>query len=186
MEGPLAMEVPLAREVPLAMEVPPARAVPPAMEGPPAMAVPPAMVGPRAMEVPRAMEGPRAMAVPRARDPGRTICDQRKAQATDHDRCVDAAAALAHSTTVSYAERGTGPVPEPQAVIDALRTYLDLQTIFWLAQRVLCLLASEADSERAVGQMRRALGDYASQMADDTLRRRVQMAMSQTMQGTEG
>jgi hypothetical protein len=32
----------------------------------------------------------------------------------------------------------------------------------WLAQRVLCLPASEAGSERAVGQMRRALGDYAS------------------------
>jgi hypothetical protein len=33
--------------------------------------------------------------------------------------------------------------------------------------------------------MRRALGDYAAQMADDTLRRCVQMAMSQTMQASE-
>jgi hypothetical protein len=58
--------------------------------------------------------------------------------------------------------------------------------LLWLAQRVLCLPPSEADSERAGGQMRRALSDYASQMADDTLRRRVQMAMSETMQGAEG
>jgi hypothetical protein len=57
--------------------------------------------------------------------------------------------------------------------------------LLWRAQPVLCLPASEADSECAVGQMRRALGDYASQKADDTLRRRVQMAMSQTMKGTE-
>jgi hypothetical protein len=58
--------------------------------------------------------------------------------------------------------------------------------LLWLAQRVRCLPASEADSERAVGAMQRALGDYGSQMADDTLRRRAQMAMSQTIQGAEG
>jgi hypothetical protein len=58
--------------------------------------------------------------------------------------------------------------------------------LLWLAQRVLCLPASEADSERAGGQMRGALGDYAPQMADDTLRRCVQMAMSQTLQGAAG
>jgi hypothetical protein len=46
----------------------------------------------------------------------------------DYSRCVEAAAALAYSTTVSYAERGTGPVPEPQAVVDALRTGLDPRT----------------------------------------------------------
>ena len=50
--------------------------------------------------------------------------------------------------------------------------------LLWLAQRVLCLPASEAHSERTVGQVRRTLGDYSSRMADDTLRRRVQMAMS--------
>jgi hypothetical protein len=34
--------------------------------------------------------------------------------------------------------------------------------------------------------MRRALGDDASQMAEDTFQRRVQMAMSQKMQAAEG
>jgi hypothetical protein len=34
--------------------------------------------------------------------------------------------------------------------------------------------------------MRRALGDYASQIAGDTLRSRVQMVMSLTMQVAEG
>jgi hypothetical protein len=50
-------------------------------------------------------------------------------QATDYKRCVEAVATLAYSTTGSYAERGTGPVPEPQAVVDALRIWLDPQTI---------------------------------------------------------
>jgi hypothetical protein len=54
---------------------------------------------------------------------------QLNAHANDRGRCVEAAAALAHSTTVSYAERGTGPVPEPQAVVDALRTWLRPRTI---------------------------------------------------------
>jgi hypothetical protein len=78
-------------------------------------------------------------------------------------------------------------VSEPQAVVDALRTWLKPHTtghftrtlidgplaadhlemwdilareydrgvpLLWLAQRVVCLPASEADSERAVGQMR--------------------------------
>jgi hypothetical protein len=34
--------------------------------------------------------------------------------------------------------------------------------------------------------MRRTLGDHASETAGDALRRRVQMAMSQTMQRAEG
>jgi hypothetical protein len=151
-------------------------------------------------------------------EPGE-VRDELSAQAMDCSRCVGTAAALAYSTTVSYAERGTGTGPEPQAVVDALRTWLDPQTIghfprtlvdgllaadhleMWsilageydwgvpllrFAQRVLCLPASEADSECIVGQMRRALGDYGSQMAYDTLRRRVQLEMSQTMQGAEG
>jgi hypothetical protein len=57
------------------------------------------------------------------------------------------------------------------------------------ARCVLCLPANEADSERAVGEMRRTLGDYVSQtshMADGTARRRVQMAKSQTIQGAQG
>jgi hypothetical protein len=122
-------------------------------------------------------------------------------------------------TTVSYAQRGTGRVSEPQAVVDELRTWLDPQTIghfprtlmerllaadhleMWstlaweydwgvpatLARSAGALPASERSGlGRAVGQGRRALGDYASQMADDTLRRRAQMAMSQTMQAAEG
>jgi hypothetical protein len=122
------------------------------------------------------------------------VRDELNARAVDYSRCVEAVAALAYSTAVSYAGRGTGTVPESQAVVDALRTWLDPQTnghfprmlierllaadhlemwstlargydwgvpLLWLAQRVLCLPASEADSERAVGQMRRALGDDA-------------------------
>jgi hypothetical protein len=51
------------------------------------------------------------------------------------------------------------------------------EPLLWLAQRVLCLPASEAQSERTVGQVRRTLGDYASRMSDETLLQRVQMAM---------
>jgi hypothetical protein len=47
---------------------------------------------------------------------------QVKVQTMDYSRCVEAAAALAFSTTVSYVERETGPVLEPQAVVDAFRT----------------------------------------------------------------
>jgi hypothetical protein len=131
------------------------------------------------------------------------VRDELNAQAKGYSRCVEAVAALAYSTTVSYAERGIGAVPGPQAVVDALRIWLDPQRIghfprtlierllaadhlemwsilarecdwgvplLWLAQRVVYLPASEADSERAVGQMRRALGDYAAPVADDTPR----------------
>jgi hypothetical protein len=57
------------------------------------------------------------------------VRDELNAQAMDYSRCVEAVAALADSTTVSYARRGTGPVPEAQAVVDALRIWLDPQTI---------------------------------------------------------
>jgi hypothetical protein len=57
------------------------------------------------------------------------VREQPNAQAMDYNRCVEAVAALACSTTVSYAERGTGRVPKPQAVVDALRTWLDVQTL---------------------------------------------------------
>jgi hypothetical protein len=49
--------------------------------------------------------------------------------------CVEAVAALAYSTTVSYAERGTGPVPEPHAVVDAHRTWLDPRMIGYFPGR---------------------------------------------------
>jgi hypothetical protein len=38
--------------------------------------------------------------------------------------------------------------------------------LLWLAQRVLCLPASEAQSEGTVGQVRRTLGDYADERRD--------------------
>jgi hypothetical protein len=37
------------------------------------------------------------------------VCDERDAWTIDCCRCVEAVAALAYWTTVSYAERGTGP-----------------------------------------------------------------------------
>jgi hypothetical protein len=57
--------------------------------------------------------------------------------------------------------------------------------LLWLAQQVLCLPAGEADAEGALGGLR-TLGDYASQMAADTILRRVHMALSQTNQGAHG
>jgi hypothetical protein len=54
---------------------------------------------------------------------------QLNAHANDCGRRVDAAAPLACSTTVSYAEHGTRPVPKPQAVVDVLRTWLRPRTI---------------------------------------------------------
>jgi hypothetical protein len=140
------------------------------------------------------------------------VVDLLNAEAIEYSRCAEDAVPLSYNVTASYAERGNGPVPDPQDVVAALRTWLDLQTVprfnktlmtrliaadhlpmceilsheydcgvplLWLAQRVLCLPASEAHSERTVRQVRRTLGDYASRMSDDTLRRRVQMAMSQ-------
>jgi hypothetical protein len=45
---------------------------------------------------------------------------------------------------VSYAERGTGTVPEPQTVVDALRTWLDPQTIGHFPRTLIdALLAAE-------------------------------------------
>jgi hypothetical protein len=109
----------------------------------------------------------------------------------DCSRWVKVVAALAYSTAGLYAGRATGPVPEPQTVVAALRTWLDPQTVChfprtlidgllaadhpemlsilarehdWgmpllsLAQGVLCLPASEGNSEHAVGQLRRVLG----------------------------
>jgi hypothetical protein len=50
------------------------------------------------------------------------VRDQLNARALDYLRCVEAVAALAYSTAVSYAERGKAAVPEPEVVVDALRT----------------------------------------------------------------
>jgi hypothetical protein len=113
---------------------------------------------------------------------------------------VHYAAALVYSMAASLAERGSAPVPEPQAVVGRFAfgwmTRLPLAAVHlgmwiilaresdwglplpWLAQRVLCLPASEADSGCALGRMRRTPGDYAARVADGTHRRRLQMAMS--------
>jgi hypothetical protein len=56
------------------------------------------------------------------------------------------------------------------------------QPLLWLGKRMLCLLASEAESERVVGQVRHMLGHYASRMSDDTLLNQVQMAMEMRAQ----
>jgi hypothetical protein len=50
--------------------------------------------------------------------------------------------------------------------------------LLWLAERVLCLPASEAHSERTISQVRRVLGWHISRTADQTLLNRVQAAMS--------
>jgi hypothetical protein len=50
--------------------------------------------------------------------------------------------------------------------------------LLWLAERVLCLPASEAHSERTIPQVRRVLGRHASRTADQTLFNPVQAAMS--------
>jgi hypothetical protein len=52
-------------------------------------------------------------------------------------------------------------------------------SLLWLAERVLCLPASEAHSERTISQVRRVLGGrHASRTTDQTLFNRVQAAMS--------
>jgi hypothetical protein len=48
----------------------------------------------------------------------------------------------------------------------------------WLAERALCLPASEAHSERTITQVRRVLGRHAPRTADQTLFNRVHAAMS--------
>jgi hypothetical protein len=111
--------------------------------------------------------------------------DELTAQTMGYLRWVEIVAVLAYSTIVSHAERGTGPVPESR-VVDALRTWLDPQTIGHFLRTLIgallaanylqiwsilareddwrcrssgspsecsCLPASEADSERAVGQV---------------------------------
>ena len=55
------------------------------------------------------------------------------------------------------------------------------QPLLWLAQRVLCLPASEAHSERTAGKVRRVLGRFGARTGDETLFFRVQMATSPAM-----
>jgi hypothetical protein len=50
--------------------------------------------------------------------------------------------------------------------------------LLWLAGRVLCLPASEAQTDRTISQVRRVLGRHASRTAYQTLFNRVQAAMS--------
>jgi hypothetical protein len=50
--------------------------------------------------------------------------------------------------------------------------------LLWLAERVLCLPASEAHSERTISQVHRVLDRHASRTADQTLFNRVQAATS--------
>jgi hypothetical protein len=51
-------------------------------------------------------------------------------------------------------------------------------SLLCLAERVLCLPASEAHFERTISQVRRVLGRHASRTAEQTLFNRVQAAMS--------
>jgi hypothetical protein len=50
--------------------------------------------------------------------------------------------------------------------------------LLWLAERVLCLPASKADSERTISHVGRVLNRRTTRTADQTLFNRVQAAMS--------
>jgi hypothetical protein len=122
------------------------------------------------------------------------------------DTCIEAAFEKAREITEEYNRRGESEGQDPDLVVRALNRWLHAELsqsllvklsavghlemwniparkFVWaapllvLAQRVLCLPASEARSERTISQVRRILGRHAVRTSDETWLNRPRMTM---------